>query len=533
MIDTNNSKIGNPFPFKVFCQKVIPLAFDESMSYLELLYSLLHYLKEIVIPAVNNNAEAVEELQNLYNELKSYVDNYFDNLDVQEEINNKLDEMAESGELTEIISQYLQLASIFGYDTISEMKTAENLTIGSICRTLGRNTYNDGYGNFYRVRQVLSTDVIDNYNIVSFNNLPTLVAERIINNYLIDAFQSTNERIDNIEEQLINKKWIFVGDSYAEPPEGITPWTTQLKQKMNLSDNEVIFAHHGGAGFANPSYPFYDIINELTSDDSVTDILIAGGYNDLTFSMSNIVTGITNVKTLINTKFPNAKIHIAVIGGTTTQYHGNMHLLVEAYVQGCLDNDLHYLKNLEYTLYQAQLFLSDGIHPNQYGQNAIAKNLFAALNGGFEYIRYNQISIDTAQSDHFPSVDFPLHIVSKNDITILSNYSGTKYLTASQTFELTYNGSVKIGKIDQNGIIGTDYYSNCQLTLPNIVIQDWSSDYEGYYNVPAFLYIDKDGFVYLRISQLINPAHDNFMTFPSVHQIQIPNFSVVYPTIIM
>ena len=105
MIDTNNSKIGNPFPFRVFCQKVIPLAFDESMSYLELLYSLLHYLKETVIPAVNNNADAVTELQNLYNELKSYVDNYFENLDIQTEINNKLDEMATDGTLENIINQ--------------------------------------------------------------------------------------------------------------------------------------------------------------------------------------------------------------------------------------------------------------------------------------------------------------------------------------------------------------------------------------------------------------------------------------------
>lgn len=105
MIDTNNSKIGNPFPFKVFCQKVIPLAFDESMSYLELLYSLLYYLKETVIPAVNNNADAVTELQNLYNELKSYVNNYFDNLDIQEEINAKLDEMVLDGTLERIINQ--------------------------------------------------------------------------------------------------------------------------------------------------------------------------------------------------------------------------------------------------------------------------------------------------------------------------------------------------------------------------------------------------------------------------------------------
>ena len=112
MINIENSKIQNPLPFRVFCQKVIPLAFDESMSYLELLYALLHYLKETVIPAVNNNADAVEELQNLYIQLKNYVDNYFDNLDVQTEINNKLNEMASDGTLAKIIEDYATIPEL-------------------------------------------------------------------------------------------------------------------------------------------------------------------------------------------------------------------------------------------------------------------------------------------------------------------------------------------------------------------------------------------------------------------------------------
>ena len=186
MIDTNNSKIGNPFPFRVFCQKVIPLAFDESMSYLELLYSLLHYLKETVIPAVNNNADAVTELQNLYNELKSYVDNYFENLDVQEEINNKLDEMAESGQLTDIIAQYLHLAGVLAFNTKNDLKNAENLNNGSITRILGTNIYNDGYGAYYKIRNILNTDAIDDDNIIALTNYPNLIGEKIPNNYIND-----------------------------------------------------------------------------------------------------------------------------------------------------------------------------------------------------------------------------------------------------------------------------------------------------------------------------------------------------------
>lgn len=92
-------------PFKHLCMTIgnLPSSYVDSMSYYECLLWLCKYLQETVIPAINNNADAVSELQGLYVQLKNYVDNYFTNLDVQEEINNKLDEMYESGKLQEII----------------------------------------------------------------------------------------------------------------------------------------------------------------------------------------------------------------------------------------------------------------------------------------------------------------------------------------------------------------------------------------------------------------------------------------------
>lgn len=45
-------------------------------------------------------------LQDAVDALHDYVNNYFDNLDVQNEINNKLDSMYESGELADLISTY-------------------------------------------------------------------------------------------------------------------------------------------------------------------------------------------------------------------------------------------------------------------------------------------------------------------------------------------------------------------------------------------------------------------------------------------
>lgn len=92
-------------PFARFCCTIgnLPSSYMASLTYEEQLLWFCDYLQNTVIPAVNNNAEVVKELQELYVELKNYVDNYFENLDVQEEINNKLDEMAQDGTLEKII----------------------------------------------------------------------------------------------------------------------------------------------------------------------------------------------------------------------------------------------------------------------------------------------------------------------------------------------------------------------------------------------------------------------------------------------
>lgn len=183
-------------PFKHFCLSVgvIPSAYTDAMSYYELLEWLCQFLQETVIPTVNNNSEVVTELQNLFVQLQNYVSNYFDNLDVQEEINNKLDEMAESGQLTDIIAQYLGLAGLLCYNTVADMKVAENLTNGSFTLTYGHDTYNDGKGGKFKVREVTNQDVVDNYNIIALAD-ENLVAELIQDKYTVTSFNTVSEML--------------------------------------------------------------------------------------------------------------------------------------------------------------------------------------------------------------------------------------------------------------------------------------------------------------------------------------------------
>lgn len=132
-------------PFRFWCQKVLPLVYDDSLSYYELLCKVVDYLNK-TMENVNKLSENFDELQKAFNTLKEYVDNYFKNLDVQDEINNKLDEMAKSGELTNLFAQYF----IRHYNTLNDLINDTSLVNNAYCYCAG-NVYNDGNYNLYKI----------------------------------------------------------------------------------------------------------------------------------------------------------------------------------------------------------------------------------------------------------------------------------------------------------------------------------------------------------------------------------------------
>lgn len=95
--------------------------------------------------------ETVELYIESFSELKDYVEDYFENLDVQDEINNKLDAMAQDGTLQEIVDSYLEANVSWTFDTVAEMQSATNLIEGSYTKTLGYTSINDGGGAFYNI----------------------------------------------------------------------------------------------------------------------------------------------------------------------------------------------------------------------------------------------------------------------------------------------------------------------------------------------------------------------------------------------
>lgn len=278
-------------PFGCFCYNLgfRPTVYSEALTYEEQLLWLIDFLQKTVIPAVNDNTEAVEELQGLYIELKSYVDNYFDNLDVQEEVDNKLDEMVEQGTLQEIITSYLQVNGVLAYDTISDMSYSQNLIDGSTCYCLGDLSYNDGKGGFYKVREIVNTDVVDDFNLVALDVSNTLVAERMPD-YYINNLQSQITTVDNkifdVKKSIIEESCLSFahrGLSYQAPENtkasiykaGFRGCAGIEVDIQVTSDGKIILMHDltvdrttDGTGTVNELTSTY--IDTLTIDDGLT-----------------------------------------------------------------------------------------------------------------------------------------------------------------------------------------------------------------------------------------------------------------------
>lgn len=278
----------SPYTFKYFCQHVLPAVYDDSLSYYELLCKLTSKINEVITAEGTQNA-AITEIQDLYVQLKEYNENYFKNLDIQEQINAKLDELGEKGELAALISLYLNGINVYAFKTKSDMKNAETIGIGSICKTLGSTDYKDGDGDYYYIRAIQSNDEIDDENIIALTNNLNAVAEKIPNKYPNDIAEILETHAENIQS---------LSTLHANEVGNLTHLITQNKTNV--------------VGAVNETY------NKINS--SIIDTV--GMLSDLnTSEQDNIAASINEVLDEINTTKANlASVSASIIpinrGGT-------------------------------------------------------------------------------------------------------------------------------------------------------------------------------------------------------------------------
>lgn len=128
----------NQKPFRFWCQKVLPLVYDDSISYYELLNKVVHYLNNVIkdVSAMGGN---INDLLDAFIKLQNYVNYYFDNLDIQSEVNNIIDRMIKDG----------TFSALFGTADTVDMMQNTLYSVGRFVTTEGYYYKGDGGNNTY------------------------------------------------------------------------------------------------------------------------------------------------------------------------------------------------------------------------------------------------------------------------------------------------------------------------------------------------------------------------------------------------
>lgn len=506
-----------PIPMMLHIIGNIPTSYAMAMSYEEQLLCLKNYLCEIVVPTMNEN---IEEIQTLI----TYINNYFDNLDLQEEVNTKIEEMVESGELQEIITSYLQMKGVLGFDTLNNMVEATNIIEGSICRTIGNLTYNDGKGAYYKIRQITSSDVVDGVHIIALNISETLIAELIEDyniNQINENLSTIEENIDSIENDIedinstlnieTSERTILIGDSYSvyRPNiEGIEGWAVPLRRLLNLENNDCPIIQDNGGGFTQQGSTgtFLEGLQNLNVQhkNTIKRIVVCGGLNDYNSTPSDIKSAISTFVTYCNTNFPNAKVYIGMIDWETDNFEGTtdnaqygryrvLNNVLPAY-QECNEYGAIYLNGVENVMRDYTNYY-DISHPNQNLCLKLAYYIYQALQNGYASITYPQHKL-AFKSDYVDNTNFAVYerIVNNNFVAFDLMENGSIITFTSGTHTINSN-KLYVGRIDSNyfrSVNTNDIMFSCPAIITDTNNQKYQANASFY-----ILYLD---YLYMRVT---------------------------------
>ena len=292
------------------------------------MYARVNMLVRMFNKLSKNTKSVVEDYIDKFNQLHDYVYYYFDNLDVQEEINNKLDDMTEQGTLQEIVAAYLNSRAVFGYDTVAEMKEAENLLEGSFAHTLGYTTKGDGGGATYKVRELGEDETADNMTLISLHD--NLVAELEIKPEMTTRqFGSgTNDDLAVLKKIISLCDTIILSDNMTINPQQITLSDNQV---LDLNGHKITMGDNNNLSFAN-----------LIVVNSTGEVTIKNGELDGNSEGQTVPVVTNNTGILVSSGsavMDNMKIHNFLYEGVIA--NGNINMIIRnSKIYDCGRNDI-------------------------------------------------------------------------------------------------------------------------------------------------------------------------------------------------
>ena len=237
---------------------------------------------------------------------------------------------------------------------------------------------------------------------------------------------------------------IIIGDSYTEgytPNGSITSWATIVKN--NSGCKNAIIKYQGGCGFGreNNGKTFYTLLQEAYAEipeadrNTYTAVIIGGGYNDNGIDAATIRTGMHNCANFVKNNLPAARFIVAFLGWSRepdTLTVPSRRYTMARYSLALTGIKVQYIGDAYKALAfrESDRMSSDGRHPSQAGQDALAAHIIAVINGG--NVEYNS----EANQELGANINCYL-----TDEDFCVNVFGNKFLIPDTINQNAFNGS--------------------------------------------------------------------------------------------
>lgn len=229
----NKFEYKNLTPFKWFVLENFPFieADFDALTEWQLFCKLGKEMNKI-INSENTLGTQMENVTNAFIELQNYVNYYFDNLDVQDEINNKLNQMSSDGTLENIINN-----EIFGNinnEIVNLKKEDEKLseTISNVSGSVNRLN-NDVIMQNQNINVQNQTINSQNLNIQNLKNNLDTQTQRIDNLSNLEAGSTTGDA------ELQDIRIGFNGVTYPTAGDSVRSQAKLLNNKIVNINNEI------------------------------------------------------------------------------------------------------------------------------------------------------------------------------------------------------------------------------------------------------------------------------------------------------
>lgn len=321
------------------------------------------------------------------------------------------------------------------------------------------------------------------------------------------------------------RKFIFIGDSYLNG-EGLGGVTFGYGEKLKnlLGIDATLYPSSGGGLLATGNNgTFLTIADNLTVDNDVTDVFVIGFINDAVVDFTNLSTVLETFITTLQTKCPNATIHLGALSDYERTLAANdARNSVISIIRNGTSLGYCYIDNIEHIMKQTSLYQTDKVHPTTEGQDVITNCLA-------NYIINGNLSIDRGMLNVVlsnPSIGSGAMYMRQhqhNNVITICNTGTARILPKSwnTTLDGEFGHSYAIGGLTDSFAYGRANEAGLSLAewvVPiNIIVTGYAS-----YTVPC-KFMFKDNVLYAMPILIVNGGWFS----GTVVQMEIPMFTAM------